>query len=228
MADWEKNWRGSGIGAVLFFIVAYVIYGSQPKVGASPEQLVSFYDGDRTRIFIASVILGFAILNLLWFGAALTSVLRDAGKAGWGTAATTASAVLGGALFLHITLSAALAYSIAGSGSPELTSALNDISWVLMTLALFPAAMLIMSGSFGLWRAGLISTGPFVAGVAAMVVLLIGTTTWASDGFWSPSGAYARLITAIVFLTWVTVVSGFLTRSYSPQSTSGRAAIPAA
>jgi len=98
MADWEKNWRGSGIGAVLFFIVAYVIYGSQPKVGASPEQLVSFYDGDRTRIFIASVILGFAILNLLWFGAALTSVLRDAGKAGWGTAATTASAVLGGAL----------------------------------------------------------------------------------------------------------------------------------
>jgi hypothetical protein len=228
MADWEKNWRGSGIGAVLFFIVAYVIYGSQPKVGASPEQLVSFYDGDRTRIFIASVILGFAILNLLWFAAALTSVLRDAGKAGWGTAATTASAVLGGALFLHITLSAALAYSIAGSGNPELTSALNDVSWVLMILALFPAAMLIMSGSFGLWRAGLISTGPFGAGITAMAVLLVGTTTWASDGFWSPSGAYTRLITTIVFLAWVTVVSGFLTRIYSPQSTSPRTAVRAA
>src|SRR5262245_31512602 len=228
MADWEKNWRSSGIGAVLFFVVAYFIYGSQPKVGASPEQLVSFYDGNRTRIFIASVILGFAILNLLWFAAALTSALRDAGKAGWGTAATTASAVLGGALFLHITLSASLAYSVAGSGSPGLASALNDLSWVLMNLALFPAAMLIMSGSFGLWRAQLISTAPFAAGVTAMVVLLVGTTTWASDGFWSPSGVYSRLITAIVFLAWVTVVSGFLTRSYSTQGSSSRTAIPAA
>jgi hypothetical protein len=228
MVDWERNWRGSGIGAVLFFIVASVTYGGQPKVDASPEQLVSFYDGDRTRIFIASIILGFAILNLLWFGAALTSVLRDAGKAGWGTAATTASAVLGGALFLHITLSAALAYSIAGSGNPELTSALNDVSWVLMNLALFPAAMLIMSGSFGLLRAGLISTGPFAAGMTAMAVLLVGTTTWASDGFWSPSGAYSRLVATIVFLAWVTVVSGFLTRSYSAQDTRGRAAVPAA
>jgi hypothetical protein len=228
MVDWEKNWRGSGIGAVLFFIVAYVVYGTPPKVGASPEQLLSFYEGDRTRIFIASIILGFGILNLLWFGAALTSVLRDAGKAGWGTAVTTASAVLGGALFLHITLSAALAYSIAGSGNPGLTSALNDLSWVLTILALFPAAMLIMSGSFGLFQARLISTVPFASGVAAMVILLIGTTTWASDGFWSPSGAYSRLITTIVFLAWVTVVSGFLTRSYATHSAPERAAVTAA
>jgi hypothetical protein len=56
--NWERNWRGSGIGFVLFFIVAYVIYGSQPKMGASAEQLVSFYNGDRTRILIAAVILG--------------------------------------------------------------------------------------------------------------------------------------------------------------------------
>ena len=42
MVDWERNWRGSGIGLVLFFIVAYVIYGSQPKVGASTGTLVSF------------------------------------------------------------------------------------------------------------------------------------------------------------------------------------------
>jgi hypothetical protein len=31
MLDWERNWRASGIGAVLFLIVAYIIYGSQPK-----------------------------------------------------------------------------------------------------------------------------------------------------------------------------------------------------
>ena len=62
--------------------LSYVFYGSQPKVGASPEDLVSFYDGDRTRILIGSVVFGFAILCLMWFAAALASVLRDAEKGG--------------------------------------------------------------------------------------------------------------------------------------------------
>ena len=228
MVDWEKNWRGAGIGAVVFFIVGFVIYGGQPKVGASPEELVAFYDGDRTRILVASIVVGFAILNLLWFGAALTSVLRDADMAGWGTAVTTACAVLGGALFLHVTLSAALAYSLVGSGDAGLASALNDTSWVLANLTLFPAAMLIMSGSFGLWRAGLISGRPFGTGITAMVVLLAGTTTWATEGFWSPSGVYARLVTTIVFLAWVTVVSGFITRRRAARRASGRAPVPVA
>ena len=50
--DWERNWRGGGIVFAVLLIVASVIYGnnSQPKVGASAEKLVSFYDGDRTRI----------------------------------------------------------------------------------------------------------------------------------------------------------------------------------
>jgi hypothetical protein len=53
-------------------------------VGASADELVSFYDGDRTRILIASVLFGGALLFLLWFGAAIASTLRDAGQGGWG------------------------------------------------------------------------------------------------------------------------------------------------
>jgi hypothetical protein len=49
MFDWERSWRGNGVIAAVLFFVSYVFYGSQPKVGASPEDLVSFYDGDRTR-----------------------------------------------------------------------------------------------------------------------------------------------------------------------------------
>jgi hypothetical protein len=37
--------------------------------------------------------------------------------------------------------------------------------------------MLIMAGSFGLWRAGIISRGFFSAGVAAVVLVLLGGTT---------------------------------------------------
>jgi hypothetical protein len=212
-AFWERLWRSSGINFVIFFVIAFVLYGDQPKVGASAGKLVSFYDGDRTRILAAAIFFGLAVLNLLWFAAALTSALRDAGQGGWGTAATAASAVLAGVFILMMTIGASLAYSIAGSGNDSLTSGLNDVIWVLGVMASFPAAMLVMAGSFGLWRAGLISNAPFYAGVAAVLAVLAGGTTWASDGFWAPDGAYARWVVPIVGVVWIAVVSGFLTRS---------------
>ena len=60
---WERLWRMSGINFVIFFIIAYLIYGYQPRVGASADALVAFYDGDRTRILIAVVISGLAVLT---------------------------------------------------------------------------------------------------------------------------------------------------------------------
>src|SRR2546423_2382389 len=91
-AFWERLWRMSGINFVVFFIAAYVIYGNQPHVGASADALVAFYDGDRTRILIAAVFSGVAVLNLLWFAAALRTTLADAGQDGWGAAAAPFSA----------------------------------------------------------------------------------------------------------------------------------------
>jgi len=229
MFDWERNWRGSGIFFVVAFIIGSIIYGSQPKVGSSAAELVSFYDGDRTRILIAATLLAFNILNLLWFAAALSSALRDAGKGGWGTAATASSAALGAVLFVLYTLSLTLAYSVAGSGNSEFTSGLNDLSWILPIVASFPAAMLIMSGSFGLWRAGIISSAAFSAGVGAMVLVLLRATTWAGDGFWAPDGAYSQYVSTIVALAWIAAVSGFLyMRSTSEVKTPKQAAVPAA
>ena len=179
---------------VVFFVIAYVIYGHQPEVGASADALVGFYDGDRTRILIAAVFSGLNVLNLMWFAAALRTTLADAGQDGWGAAATASSAAFGGLFLLLIAVSAALAYSIAGSGNHALTSGLNDFAWALVVLTSFPRAMLIMSGAFGLWRAGLISNALFAAGVAAVVLGVLGGTTWLSGGFWAPDGAYSRFV----------------------------------
>jgi hypothetical protein len=226
--DWERLWRSAGIQFVVLFVIAYVIYGDQPKVGASADKLVSFYDGDRTRTLIASVIFGLAVLNLLWFAAALTSTLRDAGQGGWGAAATASSAALGAVFFLLITVGAALAYSVAGSGNMAVTSGLNDLAWVLTVIASFPAAMLIMAGTFGLWRAGVTSNALFSAGVAAVVLVLVGGTTWASDGFWAPDGAYSRFVSPIIGLVWIAFISGLLVmRSPSAARAAERQAVPA-
>jgi hypothetical protein len=207
---WERLWRMSGINFVIFFIIAYLIYGYQPRVGASADALVAFYDGDRTRILIAAVISGLAVLNLLWFAAALRITLADAGQDGWGAAATASSAAVGGLFLLIITVVAALAYSIAGSGNQTLTSGLNDFAWAGIVLTSFPRAMLVMASAFGLWRAGLISNALFAAGVAAVVLVVLGGTTWLSGGFWAPDGVYSRFVSPIVGLAWVVVVSWIL------------------
>ena len=209
MVDWERNWRASGIGAVLFLVVAFIIYGSSPDVGASADKLVSFYDGDRTRILIATIIFCLGFLNLLWFAAALATDLRDAGKGGWATAVTISAAALGVMFFVRMTVRALLAFSVAGSGSDQITSALSELGWALTVVISYPAAMFVMSGAFGLWRAAIISTRFFWIGVAAVVLLVLGGTTWASDGFWAPDGAYA-LISQLIFIVWVAVLSGFL------------------
>src|ERR1044072_2892476 len=113
-AFWERLWGTGGIQFVFFFIIAYVIYGYQPQVGASPDALAAFYTGERTRILIAAVFSGLNVLNLMWFAAALRTTLADAGQDGWGAAATASSAAFGGMFLVLLTVSAALRYSIRG------------------------------------------------------------------------------------------------------------------
>ncbi|HXU24430.1 MAG TPA: hypothetical protein VN697_10410 [Tepidiformaceae bacterium] len=212
-AFWERLWRGSGNNFVIFAIVAYVIYGSQPQVGASADALSAFYASHRTRILIAAVFSGLAVLNLMWFAAALRTTLADAGQDGWGAAATAASAGVGALFLLLIAVTAGLAYSIAGSGNQSVSSGLNDVMWALVVLTSFPRAMLVMSGSFGLWRAGLISNRLFGAGVAVVVLGVLGGTTWLSGGLWAPDGAYSRFVWPILGLVWVVVASRVMARS---------------
>jgi hypothetical protein len=213
-AFWEQLWRTSGLQFVGFFIITSLIYGYQPSVGASADALVAFYNGERARILIAAAFSGLNLLNLLWFAAALRTALAETGQGGWGAAATAASAAFGGVWLLQIALGAAMAFSIAGSGDQTLTSGLNDFSWALAVLSSFPRAMLIMSGVFGLWRAGLISNTIFTAGVAAVVLGVLGGTTWLSGGFWAPDGAFSRFVSPLLLLLWIVGVSRvLLTRS---------------
>ena len=207
---WERLWRTAGVQSVGLFVVAYFVYGDQPHVGASVETLAAFYQGDRMRVLIAAVLGGFAVLNLMWFAAALKTTLAESGQDGWGAAATASSAALGGLLLLLITISAALAYSIASSGNAAVLTGMNDLSWAGVVLSSFPRAMLIMSAAFGLWRAGLISNGLFAVGVAAVVLVLLGATTWTSGGFWAPDGVFSRLVSPLIGLVWIVVVSRVL------------------
>jgi hypothetical protein len=219
-AFWDHLWRTSGLQYVGFFLITSLIYGFQPQVGAPADALVAFYNGERTRILIAAAFSGLNLLNLLWFASALRTTLADAGQDGWGAAATASSTAFGAMTLLQISVGATLAYSIAGSGNQSLTSGLNDFSWAVVVLSSFPRAMLIMAGAFGLWRAGLISNALFAAGVAGVVLGVLGGTTWLSGGFWAPDGGYSRFVSPSLLVVWVLAVSRVLL-ARSPATRAG-------
>ena len=216
----ERVFRLSGITFVVCFIIAYVLVGNPPQVGAPSDALVAFYTGERARILIAAFICGFGVLNLMWFWAALRVTLAECGRDGWGAAAIASSAAVGALLLLLVSVSAALAYSIAGSGNLALISGLNDFVWAGAVLSSFPRAMMVMSAAFGLWRAGLISNQLFAVGLAFVVLGVLGGTTWASGGFWAPDGAYARFVWPLLGLVWVVVVTQVLS-SRRPATGAG-------
>jgi len=70
-----------------------------------------------------------------------------------------------------------------------------------------------MSGAFGLWRSKLISNGTFGAGVAFVVLGVLGGTTWLSGGLWAPDGAFTRFVSPTLLLVWAVAVSLVLTKS---------------
>jgi hypothetical protein len=224
--NWERWARASGIVFVVLFVVAYIIYGEQPKVGASGEELVSFYDGDRGRVLTASIIFSVAILFLIWFAASIASTLREAGQGGWGAATIGSSATLAAVFYVLILLGIGLSYSIAGTGDPGVTAALNDLAWAAVVMVAFPGALVIFAATMGLWRAGIVATWYGWTGLAATIVALLAGTTWTTDGFWAPDGAYSRFVAPIVVLAWIAVTSGILYARTSTEAAPERAAIP--
>jgi hypothetical protein len=70
-----------------------------------------------------------------------------------------------------------------------------------------------MAPTFGFWRAGLISSALFAVGVAAVVLVLLGGTTWLSGGFWAADGVYSRFVSPIIGLVWAVVLSRVVARS---------------
>jgi hypothetical protein len=45
-AFWERLWPTGAIQSLACFIIAYLVYGNQPQVGASADALVAFYPAD--------------------------------------------------------------------------------------------------------------------------------------------------------------------------------------
>ncbi len=207
-------------------MVSFFIFGDQPKVDDSAGSVASFYSDHHGRIAWASALFLFSFVLLTWFVAAMTNALRDRGEGRLSNAVVLLVAAFIAGQLLVGTLSAGLAVSIAnGVVSPDLARSVNTFAWCADTLAAYPLFGAIIAATGGLTRSKLLPGWyAWFGGIAAVIILLRGTT-WATDGFWSPSGdyVYAEILAA---LTWTFVTSLLLYRAPVESEAPARAAAP--
>jgi hypothetical protein len=114
-------------------------------------------------------------------------------------------------------IGAALAHSVAAEADPDVVRALFSLSWVLDMLAALPSAVFALTAAIGLRRVQMIPSWLSWAGVGLAVLFVLRSTTWARDGFWSPTGGYLFILIPLAML-WILITSIVLVRAASPAS----------
>ncbi len=223
--NWERWARAAGAGFVVLAVAAFIVGGEAPTVGDSTDNLISYYDGDRGKVLVSSLLFAFALAFFLWFAAAIANLLRESGE-GRVAATVIAGATAFVTLQLALTgMAASLAYSIAGGGDPGVAKALFDLQWVLDIFAALPAAVFVLSSSIGFMRTRAVPSWLCWAGVGMAALFLLRTTNWARDGFWSPTGEYIFILIPAAML-WILVTSITLVRA-APSSSEAAQHPPA-
>jgi hypothetical protein len=226
-AMWDRWAPGFGIAFVVLFLVAFFIAGESPMVGDSAEEITSFYVDDRDRVLTAIVLFGLALIAFLWFLGSLAAVLNSAGEPRLAATAFGSGLITAGMFSAVMLLTGGLAFTIAENGDAGVVQALSDLTWVGQVVISFPAAALVGATSIAALRSLILPNWLGWAGVVGALVIVLGGTTWATDGFWAPDGGFA-FITLIVFLLWLLVASVLLLMRPAGAAESVRPAVPAA
>jgi hypothetical protein len=225
-ARWDRLAAAGGIVGVALFVVAAIVYGSPPTVGDDSQTVASFFADHRDRVLSAIFLQGLGVLAVLWFLAALVNTMREAGEARLAAAAFGSFLLAFAFGGIGAVTRATLAYSVADEGG-DLVRPLYHLAAVLDVFAnLLGAGLLVAVGAAAL-RTGLFARWWAWISVLAGVVSVIGSTAWARDGFWSPTGG-VTFVCFVVFLGWILVTSILLTRRAATGLASSPSASPVA
>jgi len=210
--NWERWARAAGVGFVVFAVAAFIVGGESPMVGDSAEEVVSYYDGERGQVLVASFLFAVALGFWVWFAGALASNLRERGQGRVAATIIGAVATFAAVQLVGTGINAVLAYSIAGDGEAGIAKAFFDLQWALDVLAAIPSAVFFFAASLGLMRTRMIPAWLSWAGVGVAALFVLRSTTWARDGFWSPTGGYLFILIPLALL-WVLTTSIVLFRN---------------
>ena len=75
--NWERWARAGGAVFVILAVAAFIVGGEAPTVGDATDDLISYYDGDRGKVLVSSLLFAFALTFFLCFAAAIANLLRE-------------------------------------------------------------------------------------------------------------------------------------------------------
>ena len=203
--NWDRIAAAMGIVFAALFIAAYIVLGDSPKLGDSAEEIATYYTDNRGQVVTAGILFGLATIAALWFVAAIATMLRNAGEIRLGATVLASGAAMVGIALMVLSFNAGQVFGVAAT-DPDASATLNSLAWACQVIVSWPVAGLALATAVGAWRAGIFPQWLAYASIAGAIVLALGGTTWATDGFWAPDGAFS-LITVIVFLLWAIVTS---------------------
>ena len=207
--SWERWARASGAVFVVLAAAGFIVAGESPKVSDSAEDVVGYFDSNRSQVILGAVLFAISLVFLLWFAAAVANHLRERGEGRVAATVLAAGAAFAAVQFMVAALFATLAFSVAGAGDAALTKVLFDLDLGLDLLDGLAAGLFVLAASVGLKRTSSIPVWLAWAGIVVAALLFLRATAWASDGFWSPSGGYVLLV-FVCGLAWILVTSVIL------------------
>ena len=208
-ARWDKIAAAGGIIGVILFVISIIIIGTPPDIDASAETVADFFSDNRDQVLWATFLQGLGVVAVIWFIGALGAAMRDAGEG-------RLAAVMGIAFAIAFSIGAvaalargALAFSIAEATDPGISLAFYRMGAYLDTTSNLIGSAFFLAVAGAVVRTGLLATWwGWVSGLAGLW-LIISSTAWAQDGFWSADGA--GFVSFVVFLAWVLITSILLT-----------------
>jgi hypothetical protein len=225
--NWERSARASGALFVVLAAAAFIIAGESPKVSDSAEEVVAYLDSNRSKLMVGAFLFALGFVFFLWFAAAVANHLRERGEGRVAATVLAAGGAFAAVQFVVMALFATLAFSVAGAGDATLTKALYDFDVGLDNLDALAGGLFVLAAAVGLKRTASIPAWLAWAGVLVAALFLLRATTWAGEGFWSPSGDYI-LIAILCGLAWILVTSIVLVLREPREQATVTIAAPAA
>ena len=180
-----------------------MLEGIPPYQLAANMKFPGTYAAYAIIISAASIIvIGFALMALIWFAATIASVFRRGGDDRHASVVVAGSVAFASIFAIAGVIQWSLYYGAPG-GDPLIIRTLFQMQSLAASLAFFPLALMIFATSIGAAGAKSAFPGwyPGFSGLAAAVVLMV-VGMVAQSGFFSPNGGFV-LLALLVLAIWL-------------------------
>ena len=203
--NWDRIAAAMGFTFVALFVAAFIVFGDAPKLGASPEEVASYFVDDRGRVVTGAILFGLATIAFAWFVGAIATTLRNAGEVRLGATVIASGGAMIGIALVILALNVAQIIGVAAT-DPDAAKTINTTVWAFEVIISWPVAAFTLATASGAMRAGIFPKGLSWVSLAGAAVIALGGTTLAESGFWAADGEFT-FITIIVFLVWTLAAS---------------------